>query len=213
MKKITLLVADDHQLIRQSIGEMLGAQPRFRVLALCKNGHEAVHLAVELKPDIVLMDINMPGMDGCQATKEIRLHVPKTKVLCVSMHTDPMITQRMMQAGVCGYVTKNSSHLTLVKAILDVYEGHRFLCGEIEYPWSASGKQGLDSLSKRELTIASFVKDGLSSEAIGNELSISRKTVEVHRYNILRKLKLPNTAMLVNYINKHGFALQGPISL
>src|SRR5689334_12351374 len=113
MKKITLLIADDHQLVRQSIAALFEADDRFKVVALCKDGQTALNLSTELKPDIVLIDINMPNMDGYQATKAIRTCSPGTKIVCVSMHTDPLIAQRMMQAGVSGYVTKKSSYETL----------------------------------------------------------------------------------------------------
>ncbi|HEV7779808.1 MAG TPA: response regulator transcription factor [Chitinophagaceae bacterium] len=206
MKKITLLIADDHQLVRETLAAVFDTDDRFDVIAVCKNGQEAVNLSQALKPDIALLDINMPDMDGYQAAKGIRSFAPGTKIVCVSMHTDPLIVQRMMQAGASGYVTKKSSHTTLLKAVLDVYAGHKFLCSEVNDPWADRGQTGLDCLTKRELTIVAYVKEGLSSKAIGDELSLSKKTVDVHRYNILRKLKLPNVASLVNYVNVHGFA-------
>jgi DNA-binding NarL/FixJ family response regulator len=208
MKKIKLLIADDHQLVRESVSAMLNADNRFQVIAICKDGQEAVNLARELKPDVVLMDINMPVKDGYQATREIRSNNPGTKIVCLSMHTDSIITQRMLKAGVSGYVTKVSSHKTLVKAILDVHEGYKFICSEVNEPWEDREGKGLGCLTKRELTIVAYVKEGLSSKAIGAELSLSRKTVEVHRHNILRKLKLPNSASLVNYANQQGFAFR-----
>src|SRR5689334_16380100 len=99
MKKITLLIADDHQLVRQAIDAILSADPRFEVIALCKDGEEAVKMAGSMKPDVVLIDINMPVLDGYRATRQIRKCSPASRIVCVSMHTDPSTTNRMLEAG------------------------------------------------------------------------------------------------------------------
>src|SRR5439155_7512826 len=171
------------------------------------SGEEAVEMAKNLRPAIVIMDINLPGINGIEATQLIRKYSPGSKILGVSLHTQPTYARKMMQKGAMGYVTKNSSREEMFKAILEVQEGRKYVCEEIKTILSEqvmSGDDqsgGLNSLSQREIEIISFIKQGFSSKEIGDQLNISVKTVEVHRYNILRKLNLKNAAALVNFVN------------
>lgn len=207
MDKITILIADDHTLVRETWSFILNTDPRFTVVAESGSGEEAVELAKNLRPMIVIMDINLPGMNGIEATQLIRKFSPGSKVLGVSLHTQPTYARKMMQKGAMGYVTKNSSREEMFKAIMEIQGGKKYICDEIKNILSEqviSGEDqntGLNSLSQREIEIISYIKKGNSSKEIAEALNISVKTVEVHRYNILKKLNLKNAAALVNFIN------------
>jgi DNA-binding NarL/FixJ family response regulator len=207
MSKITILIADDHTLIRETWSFILNSDPRFQVVAECGTGEEAIEKSKELHPDIVIMDINMPGINGIEATEQIKKISPQSKIIGVSLHTQPTYARKMMQKGAMGYVTKNSSREEMFKAIEEVYEGKKYICEEIKNILSEqvlSGDEqptGLNTLSQREIQIISLIKKGYSSKEIAEALEISVKTVEVHRYNILKKLNLKNAAALVHFIH------------
>jgi two-component system invasion response regulator UvrY len=177
------------------------------VIAESGSGEDAVELAKQLRPNVVIMDINLPGMNGIEATQLIRKFSPGSKILGVSLHTQPTYARKMIQKGAMGYVTKNSSREEMFKAIMEVQNGRKYICDEIknilsEQVISGEDQQsGLNSLSQREIEIIAFIKKGFSSKEIADSLNISVKTVEVHRYNILKKLNLKNAAALVNFIN------------
>lgn len=209
MSKITILLVDDHKLVRDSWAFILNSDPHFKVIAETSDGEEAVDLAREKNPDIVLMDINMAPINGFEATKLIRNQSPSSQVIGVSMHSMPVYAKKMIQCGALGYVTKNSSKEELMEAIIEVNKGHKYICSEVkdiiaQHELEDSGQPDINTLSRRELDIAELIRDGLSSREIGLKLDISLKTVEVHRYNILKKLQLKNTASLVNFVNAHG---------
>lgn len=207
MDKISILIADDHTLVRETWSFILNTDPRFSVVAESGSGEEAVEMAKKLRPNIVIMDINLPGMNGIEATQQIRKYSPGSRILGVSLHTQPTYARKMMQKGAMGYVTKNSSREEMFKAILEIQSGKKYICDEIKNILSEqviSGddpQTGLNSLSQREIEIIAYIKKGFSSKEIADALSISVKTVEVHRYNILKKLNLKNAAALVNFIN------------
>lgn len=207
MEKITILIADDHTLIRETWSYVLNSDERFQVVAESGSGEEAVELAKQLRPNIVIMDINLPGMNGMEATQLIRKYSPATRVIGVSLHTQPTYARKMMQMGASGYVTKNSSREEMFKAITEVHAGQKYVCEEIknilseQVIGSPSPHSGLNALSHREIEIIRLIKKGFSSKEIAEQLKISVKTVEVHRYNILKKLNLKNAAALVNFIN------------
>lgn len=210
MKKITIVLVDDHKLIRDSWSFILNSDARFSVVGETSNGEEAVQIVKTLKPNIVLMDVNMSPINGFDATKLITRYSPGSKVIAVSMHTMPAYAKRMMQLGAMGYVTKNSSKDEMIKAILEVSNGRKYICDEVknilaQKELEEETVQGdMNNLSRREIDIIQLIKQGLSSKEIALKLDISLKTVEVHRYNILKKLKLKNTAALVNFINVNG---------
>ncbi len=207
MEKISILIADDHTLVRETWSFILNTDPRFSVIAESGSGEEAIELAKKLRPNIVIMDINLPGMNGIEATQQIRKFSPGTKILGVSLHTQPTYARKMIQKGAMGYVTKNSSREEMFKAIIEIQNGKKYICDEIKNILSdqvISGddvQTGLNSLSQREIEIISHIKKGSSSKEIAESLNISVKTVEVHRYNVLKKLNLKNAASLVNFIN------------
>lgn len=207
MKKISILIADDHTLVRQTWSFILNADPRFKVIAECGSGEESIELAKNLQPDLIIMDVSMPGMNGIDATEQIGKVAPYSKVLGISLHTQPSYARKMIKKGAMGYLTKNSSKEEMFHALTEIAGGNKYICNEIKNILSEQmvstedHKMGINDLSGRELEVITYLKKGLSSREIGEKLNISSKTVEVHRYNILRKLNLRNTAALVNFIN------------
>lgn len=211
MGKITILLVDDHKLIRDSWSFILNSDVRFQVIGETSNADEAVEIAKDKKPEIVLMDINMSPVNGFEATKLVRKYSPGSKIIGISMHSMPAYARRMLQIGAMGYVTKNSSKDELMSAIIEVHNGKKYICNEVknilaqqELEDEGGGAPDMNVLSRREIDIVQLIKEGLSSKEIALRLDISLKTVEVHRYNILKKLSLKNTAALVNFINAHG---------
>jgi DNA-binding NarL/FixJ family response regulator len=210
MDKISLVIVDDHALLRETWSVILNSHPNFKVLAEFGKGEEAVEFCRVNHPDLVTMDINLAGvLNGLEATKQILKFSPKTKVVAVSLHNQPTFARKMIEAGAMGYLTKNSPKEEMILALKEVAKGKKYICNEIKEILSEeilTGKKekGLDVLSDREKEIANMLKVGASSKEIANELFITTKTVEVHRYNILRKLSLRNTAALINFINKHS---------
>lgn len=210
MEKITILLVDDHKLIRESWTFILNSDPRFQVIGETSDVNEAVEIAKLKKPRVVLMDINMSPVNGFEGTKLIRKFSPGAKIIGISMHSMPAYARRMLQMGAMGYITKNSSKDEMIKAIAEVAEGKKYICEEVKNILAQqeleedNPQPDMNSLSKRELDIAKLIKEGMSSREIALELDISLKTVEVHRYNILKKLNLKNTAALVNFINTYG---------
>ncbi|MEI9943747.1 MAG: response regulator transcription factor [Chitinophagaceae bacterium] len=210
MEKTTILVTEDHVLVRESWTHVLNADPRFSVIGDCGSGEEAVELAGLLHPDIVIMDINLPGISGIEATSQVLKNSPQSKVICVSMHNEPSYARKMMQNGAMGYITKTSSGEEMATAIFEVSENRKYICQDIKDNLTEQminpdeQSAGLDALSKRQLEIIGWVTKGMKSKEIAIELDISVKTVEVHRYNILKKLKLKNVAAMVNFMNQAG---------
>lgn len=211
MNKISILLVDDHKLIRESWSFILNSDSRFLVIGETSNTDDAVEIAKSNHPNIVLMDINMTPVNGFDATKLIRKFSPGSRIIGISMHSMPAYARRMLQLGAMGYVTKNSSKDELLTAIVEVNSGKKYICDEVknilaqqELEEDDNGQPDMNVLSQREIEVVKLIKEGLSSKEIALRLDISLKTVEVHRYNILKKLSLKNTAALVNFINTHG---------
>lgn len=211
MEKITILLVDDHKLIRDSWCYILNSDPRFQIIGETSGGDEAIELAKVRKPQIVLMDVNMTPVNGFDATRQIRKFSPGSKVIGISMYTMPAYAKRMLQMGAMGYVTKNSSKDEMFEAIVEVNNGKKYVCDEVkdilahqELEEEGVGLPDMNILSRREIEIVQLIREGMSSKEIALQLDISLKTVEVHRYNILKKLNLKNTASLVNFINSNG---------
>jgi DNA-binding NarL/FixJ family response regulator len=209
VKKIHLIIIDDHTLVRQSWSYALNADPRFSVIAESGTAEEGIELCKELRPDVVMLDVNLPGINGLEAVPLIRKYAPGTKILGVSLHTQPVYVRRMLQNGATGYITKNSSRDEMIKAIEDVYLGKKYICTEIKNILThdllnaGTKESNMNALSLREMEIIEMIKMGMSSKEIAVNSFISVKTVEVHRYNILKKLNLRNAASLMNYVNRY----------
>mgnify|MGYP001319190975 FL=1 len=210
MTRITILIVDDHTLIRQTWAFLLGRNENFEVIAEEGDGQRAIEIARDKRPNIVLLDINMSPLNGFDIIKMIRKLSPGSKVIAVSMHSQPAYAKKMLRLGARGYITKNSPRQEMLDAIQAVHEGEIYICQEVKNILSdqlladEEGASGLNLLSEREIEIINLIRDGLSSKQIADKLHISIKTVEVHRHNILKKLKVRNTASLINYINTSG---------
>jgi two-component system invasion response regulator UvrY len=209
MEQISIVIVDDHTLVRETWSLILSCNPSFSVVGGAGSAEEGLEMIERLHPSVVIMDINLPGLNGIEATGKVRQCSPETKVLGVSLHTQPTYAKKIMREGASGYVTKNSSREEMFKAITEIMQGKKYICQEIKNILSeqmlgsqqAAGEPG--ELTDRELQIISCIKKGHSSKQIAETLAIAVKTVEVHRHNILKKLKLKNSAALVNYIHMH----------
>lgn len=210
MAKITVLIVDDHTLIRETWSFLLGRNENFEVIAEVGDGQRAIDIARDKRPNIVLLDINMTPLNGFDVLKMVRKQSPGSKVIAVSMHSQPAYAKKMLRMGAKGYITKNSPRQEMLDAIMEVQKGNTYICQEVKNILSdqmlneEDNSAGLNQLSEREIEVINQIRDGLSSKEIADKLAISIKTVEVHRHNILKKLKVKNTASLINYINSSG---------
>jgi DNA-binding NarL/FixJ family response regulator len=205
MKNISILIVDDHALLCETWSTLLNLVPGFEVIAESGNAQNAIALTKKLQPDIVLMDVNMPGLNGMDATGILCKISPQTKVIGVSSHVRPAYAVKMMRNGAMGYVTKTSSIAELKLAISEVTGGKKYICQETKNNMANEMVENHEPpenrLTARELEIISFIKKGFSSKEIAFSLYVSVKTIEVHRYNILKKLNLRNSAELINFMN------------
>jgi len=207
MKKITIAVVDDHKLIRQMWTKMFAHNSEIEITGESGILDEAIEMIKIKRPDIVLLDINLAQGSGLDAVPLIRKFSPGTRIIAVSMHNQPAYAKKMLQLGAKGYVTKNSSHEEIFKAVEEVMKGRTYICAEIKNVLSEQMLSdepmglGVKDLSLREIEIVKLIKEGNSSKEISSLLNIATRTVEVHRHNVLKKLKLKNTASLINYIN------------
>ncbi len=208
---IKIIFADDNKLIRELLANYVVDMKDIQVLAQAENGKEAIDLAYNLHPDVVVMDIDMPVMDGVQATSRLRDELPEVKVIALTMHSKTQVIRKMLEAGAMGYLSKNCTSDELVKAINIVNSGGKYLSEEItdivikDYlskDEETSSKS--EDLSEREVEILKLIVDGMPVSTIADKLFVSVKTVNTHRQNILEKLDLKSTADLVKYALKKG---------
>lgn len=196
-------------MVREAWTMTLNQDQRFRVVAECGNAESAYEPIRYLKPDIILLDINLSGINGIEAVPVILQQSPSSKIIGVSLHSLPAYARKMMQLGARGYITKNSCRDEMIEAILTVHRGEKFLCRQVKEiiaeEFTTDEQNKINTLSKRELEVIQLIKRGMSSKEIAAELCVAVKTIEVHRYNILRKLNLKNSAALVNFISKYEF--------
>ena len=210
---IRLLLADDHAVVRSGLRLLLEAQPDMAIVGEAENGADAIRRATELAPDVVLMDVEMPGMNGIEATRRIRAEAPATAVLALTMYEDDQYFFEMLRAGAAGYVPKRAAPDELVSAIRAVSRGEVFLypslAGRLVQDYlqrRAVEEQAppADELTPREQEVLTLIAQGLSNNEIGDQLVISAKTVDRHRENIMRKLNLHNRVDLVKYALRKG---------
>jgi DNA-binding NarL/FixJ family response regulator len=211
MKGIRILIVDDHRLLLDTWQLLLNADARFQVVGTTTDTVEVIPLIATVLPDIVLVDIAMTPVDGFQLTRQITGQQPHPLVIGVSLYKTPAFAKKLILAGARGYVTKNSSKEELVEAIWRVSAGEKYICREIKnymagglFNGAPDAEPSINMLTRRELNIIELIKKGLTSKEIAKQEYISLKTVEVHRYNIFRKLKVNNTAALVNLAHAYG---------
>lgn len=201
--EITVVLADDHALVRRGFRKILEDDDFIKVVAEASNGVEAIQLAKDLKPKVVVMDLAMPELDGVQATKEIVKHVPGTSVLVLSMHADDNYVRNALDAGARGYLLKNAVDVDLVGAIRAVAEGRRYLSSGLKYPTGERDDE-LDRLTVRERQVLQLIAQGKSNKEIAALLDLSVNTVSVHRANLMEKMNIHRTAELVLFAIRKG---------
>lgn len=208
MSKIRVLIADDHGIVRQGLHFVLQQEEDMEIVGEAENGREAVKLAGELSPDVVVMDIGMPQLNGIEATGQILRRLPNVKILIMSMHTDEVYLIRALSAGVRGYLVKGAAFQDLPMAVRAVQSGKCFFSPVIaqmlaeEYSRQIQEKQLEDSydlLTEREKEILQLLAEGRSNKEVAAILSLSPYTVDTHRNNFMQKLSLHNTAEIVLY--------------
>jgi len=208
---IRILIADDHQLFREGIVNLLSASPQIEVVAQAENGQEAIEKAKKLKPDIVIMDIGMPILNGVDATRILYEELAETRVMMLSMHSDKFYVKKALEAGAYGYLFKNCTYDQLIEAVNSVSRGKKYLSDKItevliEDYLSKDEDVSRDEqrLSERESEILKLMADGKSAKEISELLFISVKTVGTHKQHIMEKLNLRTTADIIKYAIKKG---------
>jgi two-component system, NarL family, response regulator NreC len=212
LRKLRLLLGDDHTLVRHGLRKILEEQPEWEVVSEVGDGREAVREAIAHKPDVAIIDIAMPLLNGIDATQQIVRRVPETKVLMLSMHADEAYVMRALQAGATGYVVKDAAGKELLTAIEAVAAGRRFFSPAIERlvqdehgRASSSGfADRYETLSTREREIFQLIAEARSNKEVAALLDISPATVETHRARILQKLDVHNIAEVVLYAVRRG---------
>ncbi len=210
--KVRIMLADDHQIFREALRAMLEREPDLEVVAETGEGLEVVKLARERKPDVVCMDVGMPGMNGIEATRQLLAVLPGVKVIGLSAYQDQRYVVEMMNAGAAGYVTKAEAGSELLRAIAAVRRDRVYLCPDVAKAVTAaltgkdSGTAILASsrLGARERQVLQLVAEGCTSAEVAERLHIAQATVEVHRRNIMRKLDLHSVADLTRYAIRNG---------
>jgi DNA-binding NarL/FixJ family response regulator len=201
--QITVLLVDDHSLVRRGFRRMLEDDPAITVIGEAEDGHQAVKLAAELRPRVVVMDFAMPSMNGAVAARHILRSAPETAILILSMHAEASYVRTCLEAGVRGYILKNAMDLEMVAAVKQVAAGKLVLdqrLGSLAQPAGEPPPQ----LTTRELEVLQFIVHGKSNKEIAIVLSLSVNTVAVHRANIMQTLGIHNTAELVVYAIRQG---------
>ena len=211
MMHIKIILADDHKLVRQGVRSLLEAQPGFEVIGEASDGQEAYKLIETLSPDIALLDVMMPNLNGIEAAKLVRQRELKTKIIFLSMHANATYAVRALQSGALGYVLKDSDFSEVLNAVEHVMEGRRYLSTaiadevlEMLLNAEAGKDETLDLLSPREREILQLVAEGNSNAAIADKLSLSVRTVESHRLNLTKKLRITSHADLVKFAINQG---------
>lgn len=207
-RKIRVLLADDHTILRRGVRMLIDAQADMEVVGEARDGREAIAEARKLKPDVVLMDVSMPEMNGIEGTRQICDELTHTKVLALSMHKDSVYVREILRAGARGYLVKDSEDDDLVKAIRAVHRGEAFLSPAIsdavlsDYRKHVSNP--VDLLTSREREILTMVAEGKTNKEIANSLNLSVYTVESHRGSVMEKLNLHNAGDIVRFAIRNG---------
>jgi DNA-binding NarL/FixJ family response regulator len=209
-KHVTVLLAEDHAIVRQGLSALLNRDGHIKIVGEAKTGREAVELAKSLKPDVILMDIAMPVLNGLEATKQILAADPTAKIIILSAHSDDEYIERTTAAGVSGFLEKQSSSEILTKAISEVAKGNKFFSPSItkrlpQEQGKTRGREGfvqragIRPLTSRESEVLQLVAEGSANKQVAAALGISIKTVEKHRQHLMDKLNIHDTAGLTRY--------------
>jgi len=201
--KITVLLADDHALVRKGFRRMLEDDRAIQVVGEASDGNEAVRLALELRPNVTVMDCALPGVSGIEAARQIRAKDSEAIIVMLSMHSEDTLVRQALEAGARGYILKNAIDLDLVAAVKKVAGGSMVLDPQLAKPAALKGERDF-GLTTRELEILQHIVVGKSNKEIAAELSLSANTVAVHRANIMDALGIHKTAELVVYAIRNG---------
>ena len=209
MKKITVLLADDHTIVREGFRKMLELEKDIQVVGEAQDGRQAITLAKKLRPDVVLMDIAMPQLNGLEATRQVLRALPTTKVLMLSAHSDDAYVKNATESGAVGFLLKQTSAHDVCRAIREVHQGKTFYSPSISKrrdrlnppsPDRAGvSKQKIARLSSREMEVLQLIAEGKANKESASELGISIKTVEKHRQHLMEKLDIHDTAGITRY--------------
>jgi len=211
---IRVLIADDHKIMLAGLRSLLEKQTDFEVVGEADNGRKAVQMAQEKTPDVVVMDVSMPDLNGIEATMQIIESLPKTRVIALSMHSDKRFVMGMLRAGASGYLLKDCASQELANAIVQVAGGKKYLSPEItgvvidDFLLGGSAEEvatAASPLSPREREVLQLIAEGWSTKQIASHLYVSIKTIETHRRQIMRKLDLHAIADLTKYAIREGF--------
>ena len=208
---ITVLLVDDHELVRSGVEALLNAVEDINVLAVCECGEKALQLISQQQPDVVLMDVNMPGMGGFEACRRILHNYPKVKIIGLSVHNGGAIPQQLLKLGVEGFVSKASPVSEMVAAIRTVMSGKRYLCQDVAsnlvFESIETGENSpFYQLSQREAEVAQMILKGKGIQEIAEALALSDKTVNTYRYRLYAKLKIKNDVELTRLALKHNYS-------
>ncbi len=208
--EIKVMVVDDHALIREAWVAMLSAAPGIVVVAKTDNADEAFLFANNLRPDIVLMDINLKGSNGFEAAERIYNSVPKVRIIGLTLHDEINYVKKFLSVGGKGYLTKNITREELVNAVHAVYNGETYIANEIKDRYFASllhveNEDNKKELTLKEIEVVKLISTGLTSKEIADKLFLSPRTVETHRHNILKKLGFSNAAQLTGWAADKGY--------
>jgi DNA-binding NarL/FixJ family response regulator len=219
MKPITVLLVEDHEIVREGLRKLLEEEPDIEVVGEAATGRQAMELARQLRPAVVLMDIAMPQLNGLEATRQIRRRFPEAKVLILSAHGDDIYIEQAIAAGAAGFLLKQTSSHVLAAAIRKADSGSRFVNPALRQPlWNHSEpvlngagrpKRNRPRLSSREVEVLQLIAEGRANKEIATELGISIKTVEKHRQHLMEKLRLHDTAGLTRYAISAGVIESG----
>ena len=205
----TVFVADDHAIVREGLASLLAAQPDIRVVGTAADGRDAVRQVLKLQPEVVIMDIAMPQMNGIDAARELRERAPQARVVILSMHSSVEHVFHALEAGASGYVLKESAGQEIIDAVRTVRAGRRYLSRSVaaaiaEGIGRGSAVSPLESLSARERQVLQLVTEGRSSAQIAEMLHLSPKSVDTYRSRVMQKLHIHDIAGLVKFAVQHG---------
>lgn len=206
---ITVMIVDDHELVRMGIRRLLSDVPGIEVVAEAGTGEEAINLVAKAKPSVILMDVNMPGMGGLEATRRLKRIAPDSKVLVVTAYGDEPYPSRVLQAGAMGYMTKGAGIDEIVQAIRSVSMGKRYISPEVAQSLalkhlSNEGASPLEGLSEREMQVMIMISSGQEVSDVADQLCLSPKTVNSYRYRIFEKLNIHNDVELSHLAIRYG---------
>lgn len=210
--QIRILLVDDHQIIRQGTRALFDQNPGFQVIGEASDGRTAVGMAQQLSPDVVIMDLQMPTLNGIDATRQIKASNPDVKIICLSAHSDRQMAEAALKAGAMGYVLKTAAFEQLTEAVQSVINAKVYLGPEITGHMVENlvnnprnvGPGGATGLSMREREVVQLMAEGFSTKQIAAQLHISAKTVETHRRNLMEKLQIDSVAELTKYAIREG---------